>query len=113
MLALIEFIRMVINLYVWVIIISAILSWLIAFKVVNTNNQFVYMIVDALYRLTEPALRPVRRYMPDLGGIDISPIILILGLFFLRDVVLGAWVAPLFYPTYTPFDGPDGEISIQ
>jgi len=77
-----------INLYIWIVIISAILSWLIAFNVVNTSNRFVYTIGDALWRLTEPALRPIRRFMPNLGGIDISPVILILVLYF-AEMVLG------------------------
>ncbi|MDA0651697.1 MAG: YggT family protein [Proteobacteria bacterium] len=75
------------DLYVWVIIISAVLSWLITFNILNTSNQVVYTIVDFLYRITEPALRPIRRIMPNLGGIDISPIILILGLIFLQMVL--------------------------
>lgn len=94
MIPLIQFIAMVLSLYIWVIIISAILSWLIAFGVVNTQNRFVYMVADGLHRLTEPALRPLRRFVPDLGGIDITPIILILILIFLRDVVLFGWIAP-------------------
>jgi YggT family protein len=75
------------DLYVWVIIIGAILSWLIAFNILNTSNQVVYTIVDFLYRITEPALRPIRKIMPNLGGIDISPIVLILGLIFLQMVL--------------------------
>ena len=100
MIPLINFIAMVIGFYIWLIIIGAILSWLIAFNVVNTHNRFVHMITDMLYRLTDPALRPIRRFMPDLGGIDISPIILIFGLIFLRDVVLFGFIAPLVMPTY-------------
>ncbi|MBI1260354.1 MAG: YggT family protein [Rhizobiales bacterium] len=80
-------ITQVIQLYVWVIIIQAVLSWLIAFGVVNTRNRFVYTVADVLYRLTEPALRPIRRVLPDLGGIDISPIVLILGLYFLQNLI--------------------------
>ena len=76
-----------IDLYIWVIIIGAILSWLIAFNVLNTTNQLVYTIADFLYRITEPPLRPIRRFMPNLGGIDISPIVLILGLIFLQMVI--------------------------
>jgi YggT family protein len=72
------FLIKLINLYIWVIIISAILSWLIAFNVVNTNNRFVMTVADTLWRLTEPALRPIRKFLPDLGGIDVSPVILIL-----------------------------------
>ena len=90
--ALIGFIAMVISLYIWVIIIGAILSWLIAFDVVNRRNRAVYTIADSLFRLTEPALRPIRKVLPDLGGLDISPVILILGLIFLRDVVLLSWL---------------------
>ena len=90
--ALIGFIAMVISLYIWVIIIGAIFSWLIAFDVVNRRNRAVYTIADSLYRLTEPALRPIRKVLPDLGGLDISPVILILGLIFLRDVVLLSWL---------------------
>ncbi|MCA0056355.1 MULTISPECIES: YggT family protein [unclassified Mesorhizobium] len=94
MLALIQTIVMALDLYWWVIIISAIFSWLYAFNVVNSRNQFVGSIGNMLYRLTEPALRPIRRFMPDLGGIDVSPIILLLILFFLRQFLLTT-VAPL------------------
>ena len=73
--------------YFWVIIISVILSWLIAFNVVNTYNRFVFLVRDFTFRLTEPALRPIRRFLPDLGGIDISPIVLILAIFFLQQVI--------------------------
>ena len=94
MVPLIGFIVLVIDLYIWVIIASAILSWLIAFNVVNTSNRFVYTVADLLYRVTEPALRPIRSVIPNLGGIDISPVILILFLLFIRDVVLLGWVLP-------------------
>ena len=77
----------VVTLYVYLLIASAILSWLVAFNVVNERNPIVAQIGDFLYRITEPALRPIRRILPNLGGIDISPIILILGLFFLRNLV--------------------------
>ena len=94
MLALIQTIVMALDLYWWVIIVSAIFSWLYAFNVVNSRNQFVGSIGNMLFRLTEPALRPIRRFIPDLGGIDISPIILLLILFFLRQFLLTT-VAPL------------------
>jgi YggT family protein len=84
---LIEVVMIAIDLYIWAIIISAILSWLIAFDVINTTNRFVYTVLDFLGRVTEPALRPIRNVLPNLGGIDISPIILILGLFFLQSVL--------------------------
>jgi YggT family protein len=96
MIPLIQFIVMVVDLYIWVIIGSAVLSWLVAFGVVNTNNRFVYTLGDILHRLTEPAMRPIRQFVPDLGGIDLSPVILILGLIFLKNVVLIGWIAPMF-----------------
>lgn len=80
--------------YAWAIIISAILSWLIAFNVINTSNQFVYQVVDILYRITEPALRVIRRFIPDLGGIDISPIILYLAIQFLARPI---WAEIMFF----------------
>jgi YggT family protein len=99
MVPLIGFIVLVIDLYIWVVIASAILSWLIAFNVVNTSNRFVFTVADMLYRVTEPALRPIRSIIPNLGGIDISPVILILFLLFIRDVVLLGWILPAFLPT--------------
>jgi len=93
---LIGFLVLVLDLYIWVIIASAILSWLIAFNVVNTSNRFVFTVTDMLYRVTEPALRPIRSILPNLGGIDISPVILILFLLFIRDVVLLGWILPAF-----------------
>ncbi len=89
LIALYQVVDIVLGLFVWALIISAILSWLVAFNVVNTSNQFVYAVGNFLYRLTEPFLRPIRRVVPDLGGIDISPIILILAIFFIRSVLAG------------------------
>ncbi len=77
----------VIELYIWVIIASVVLSWLIAFNVINTRNSFVAQLQDFLYRVTEPALRPVRNLLPNLGGIDVSPIIVILLLVFVRRLL--------------------------
>jgi YggT family protein len=94
MVPLIGFIVLLIDLYIWVVIASAILSWLVAFNVVNTSNRLVYTIAEGLYRITEPALRPIRSILPNLGGIDISPVILILLLLFIRDVVLLGWILP-------------------
>ena len=96
MVPLIGFLVLVLDLYIWVIIASAILSWLIAFNVVNTSNRVVFTVADMLYRVTEPALRPIRSILPNLGGIDISPVILILFLLFIRDVVLLGWILPAF-----------------
>ena len=77
----------IIDIYTWIVIASAIMSWLVAFGVVNTRNQFIHYVVEFLYRVTEPALRPIRRILPNLGGIDISPVILLLALFFLRSLL--------------------------
>jgi YggT family protein len=76
-----------IDLYIWAIIISAVLTWLVHFGVVNTRNQFVSMVGEFLWKLTEPAIRPIRRVVPNLGGIDISPVVLILLLIFLKMVI--------------------------
>jgi YggT family protein len=88
MFALFNLIATVITIYIYVLVASAILSWLVAFNVVNTSNRFVYAVGDFLYRVTEPALRPIRRFVPLLGGVDISPVVLILLLVFLRDFIL-------------------------
>lgn len=86
--AILDVILIALQLYVWIVIISAIFSWLIAFNVVNTRNQFVSMVGEALWRLTEPALRPIRRFMPNLGGIDISPVILLLLIFLIQRIII-------------------------
>jgi YggT family protein len=85
--SLLQLIDTLITIYIWVLIVQAALSWLIAFGVVNTRNRAVVMIGDLMWRLTEPALRPIRRILPDLGGIDISPVILILLLVFVRNLM--------------------------
>ena len=77
----------VIDLYMWVVIISAVLSWLVVFGVVNTSNRFIYLVGDTTSRLTEPLLRPIRSALPNLSGIDLSPLALILGLIFLKNVI--------------------------
>lgn len=87
MYALMDLIHTVIRIYVWVLIGSAILSWLIAFNVVNTYNRFVKSLAELLYRLTEPVLRPIRAVIPHLGGIDISPVIAILMLYFVNNLL--------------------------
>ena len=86
--ALLDVILLVLQIYIWLLIAAAVLSWLIAFGVVNTRNQAVAMIADFLYRITEPALRPIRRILPHLGGIDISPVILILIIYFIQEVII-------------------------
>ena len=93
--AVLDVVMLALNLYVWLLIASAVLSWLIAFNVVNTRNQFVSTVWDFLYRITEPALRPIRNMLPNLGGIDISPIILLLIIFFIRSLMWTS-IYPLF-----------------
>ena len=77
-------IDLALQLYIYLLVAAAVLSWLIAFNVVNMRNQFVAMVADFLYRITEPALRPIRNLMPNLGGIDISPVILIFIIIFIQ-----------------------------
>ena len=86
----------VVSLYIWVLIINAIISWLVAFNVLNTNNRFVYSVLEISYKLTEPPLSFIRKYIPSIGSIDISPIILILGLMFLRNLVFELFAPALF-----------------
>ena len=82
----------IINIYIWLLIASAVLSWLIAFNVVNTRNPIVQSVGDFLYRVTEPLLRPIRNMLPNLGGIDVSPVILIIGLLFLRQLIFWLYI---------------------
>ena len=92
--AILDVILLALDLYVWIVIASAILSWLVAFGVVDMRNQIVGSIANALYQITEPVLRPIRNLLPNLGGIDISPIILIFALMFLERALIW-WVFPL------------------
>ena len=88
------FLITIINWYIYLVIASAIMSWLVAFNVINRHNRVVYLIGDFLYRITEPALRPIRQILPNLGGLDISPIILILILGMAQYTI--TWVAYQF-----------------
>jgi YggT family protein len=87
MYAFLNLVSTVISIYVWLLIAQAVLSWLVAFGIVNRYNRVVATIGDFLWRITDPLLRPIRRVIPDLGGIDISPVILILLLWFLRNLM--------------------------
>ena len=84
------------EIYTWILIASVILSWLVAFNVVNTRNQVVFMIGSVIERMTEPVLRPIRNFLPNVGGLDLSPLVLLLLLNFLKIVVNG-WLAPMAY----------------
>ena len=88
MYAIFQLLDSLISLYLWCLFIFVILSWLINFGIVNTQNRFIYLLMDFLYKITEPALRPIRRFVPNFGGIDISPIILVLGLIFFRNLIM-------------------------
>ncbi len=87
-----------IDLYMWVVVIGVVLSWLVAFNVINTSNKFVYMIGDFCHRATEPILGPIRRRLPNLGGLDISPLVVILGLIYIEylinDVIRKLYLVP-------------------
>ena len=91
MVSLLNLILSVIWLYLWCVIISVVLSWLVVFNVVNTRNRFVYTVGDVLNRITEPALSRIRRWMPNLGNIDLSPVVLIIFLYFLSDLLIEYW----------------------
>ena len=85
-----------ITIYLWIIIINAVLSWLVAFNILNTQNRFVFSVLDATYKLTDPALNKIRRFIPTFGSIDISPVILILLLIFLRNLIFEVFAPGLF-----------------
>ena len=88
MIELFGFISLLLTLYIYVLVAAAVMSWLVAFNVVNPRNQFVSMVGEFLYRITEPVLRPIRNVMPNPGGIDISPIIVIIIIWFIQLVIL-------------------------
>ena len=83
----------VITIYIWILIINALLSWLIAFNVLNTSNRLVYSLLDISYKMTDPLLRPIKNFLPNLGNIDVSPVVLILLLMFVRNLIL-EYLAP-------------------
>jgi len=82
-----QLILKILDIYSAIIIASAIMSWLVAFGVVNVRNQFIRVVVDLLYRVTEPVLRPIRRFLPNLGGIDISPVVALLLIIVIQHVI--------------------------
>jgi YggT family protein len=86
--SILDIILLILQIYIWLLIAAAVLSWLVAFNVVNTRNQVVAMIGEFLYRITEPLLRPIRSMLPSLGGIDVSPVILILLILLIENVIV-------------------------
>lgn len=93
MVSILLLINMILSLYAWILIISAVVSWLIAFNIVNSYNRAVASIIDVLYKLTEPVLRPVRQIIPNLGGLDLSPVVVLFAIWFLQDVI-GRYLIP-------------------
>ena len=89
MVRLLLFINELLNLYLLVLLVTAVLSWLIVFNVVNTRNPVVSIIGDILYRITEPVLKPIRRYVPNIGGLDMSFLVLIVIIWFIQQVIIG------------------------
>ena len=86
----------VVTIYIWILIINALLSWLIAFNVLNTSNRLVYSLLDVSYKMTDPLLRPIRNFLPNLGNIDISPVVLILLLMFVRNLIFEFFAPTMF-----------------
>jgi len=95
--AILNLVLLLIRIYIWLLIGQAILSWLLAFGVVNRYNRAVAVIGDFLYRITEPALRPIRAFLPNFGGVDVSPIVLILILYFISDLIIEDLAPRLLY----------------
>ena len=85
-----------VSLYIWILIINAIISWLVAFNILNTGNRFVYSILELSYRLTDPILNKIRRFLPNLGSLDISPIILLLLIWFI-EMCMKLYIAPMIF----------------
>ena len=86
----------VITIYIWIVIINAVLSWLVAFNILNTQNRFVFSVLDTTYKLTDPALNKIRRFLPTFGSVDLSPVVLILFLMFIRNLVFEIFAPNLF-----------------
>jgi len=86
----------IITIYLWIIIINAILSWLVAFNILNTQNRFVFSVLNTTYKMTDPALNKIRRFIPTFGSIDVSPVVVILLLMFLRNIIFEIFAPGLF-----------------
>jgi len=96
MIAIFVLLDSVLTIYIWIVIINAVLSWLVAFNILNTQNRFVFSVLDATYKLTDPALNKIRRFLPTFGSIDLSPVVLILFLMFIRNLVFEIFAPGLF-----------------
>ena len=100
--AVFQFLNVLITIYIWAMILAAVMSTLIAFNILDTRNRLVWTVGDFLYRVTEPVLRPIRNFLPDLGGIDISPLIVILVLQYLVRPLLIAGYGAVVYGNWRP-----------
>ena len=96
MIAIFYLVLQILKLYSYIVIANVLLSWLIAFNVINTQNRFVYSILEMTYRLTEPILNKIRRFLPNLGSLDISPIILLLLIWFI-EMCMKLYIAPIIF----------------
>ena len=96
MIAIFYLVLQVLKLYSYVVIANVIISWLIAFNILNTNNRFVYSILELTYRLTDPILNKIRHFLPNLGSLDISPIILLLLIWFI-EMCMKLYIAPMIF----------------
>jgi len=96
MIAIFYLVLQILKLYSYIVIVNVLLSWLIAFNVLNTQNRFVYSILDLTYRLTNPILNKIRRFLPNLGTLDISPIILLLLIWFI-EMCMKLYIAPIIF----------------
>ena len=96
MIAIFYLVLQILKLYSYIVIANVVVSWLVAFNILNTQNRFVFSVLDTTYKLTNPVLNKIRRFIPTFGSIDISPIILILALIFLRNLVFEIFAPSLF-----------------
>ena len=96
MIAIFYLVLQILKLYSYVVIVNVIISWLISFNILNTQNRFVYSILELSYRLTEPLLNKIRRFLPNLGSLDISPIILLLLIWFI-EMCMKLYIAPIIF----------------
>ncbi|WP_019994812.1 YggT family protein [Aureimonas ureilytica] len=96
MLAVVQVVLLILNILWWIIIVSAILSWLLAFNILDYRNNFVRTVSDTLYRMTEPLYRPIRRILPNLGGLDLSPLVVLIAIFFIQQLIY-LYVVPAIY----------------
>ena len=99
MIALLQIVQLLLTVIWWIIVVQAILSWLIAFNVINTHSDFVRTVWTALQRMTEPMYRPIRRVLPDFGALDLSPLVVLLIIYIVSNILIPALAAQMYAPT--------------